>query len=379
MPLGEVFKNMANEERLQKALARAGIASRRACEELIAAGRVRVNGKIVTELGTKIDASRDKITVDDHPVSVKPAESPRRYYIMLNKPAGYLSTVTDPQGRPTVMDLIDVDERLYPIGRLDVDTTGLLLLTNDGAFAQALSHPRFQVEKEYLVLVQGRPPLRELEKLRKGVAIPVEDPDTGETAEYITKPAKVELVGYEESNSLLRFVITEGKKRQIRLMVRTINHRILELQRVRYGPIRLGELEEGKTRNLTKLEIKMLLEAANAERPENKIGPGKAGPRSVVRDGKKPAPAASTIQAGTADRSKPVRKGGKPGSKEPVYGVTPSGLKYRKQESSRPEPKNVKRTPQRGGTAGTTQKSGPKRPPVAPRQGPNRGKSAKQK
>src|SRR5689334_10366377 len=113
------MSNTNNEERLQKALARAGVASRRACEELIAAGRVKVNGKIVTELGTKIDPSRDRVLVDEHPIAVKPSDTPRKIYIALNKPEGYLSTVSDPQGRPTIMDLINIDERLYPVGRLD--------------------------------------------------------------------------------------------------------------------------------------------------------------------------------------------------------------------------------------------------------------------
>jgi len=264
------------EERLQKALARAGIASRRACEELIAAGRVRVNGKIVTQLGTKIDPTHDKILVDDHPVAVRPGTTPSKIYIMLHKPEGYLSTVTDPQGRPTIMELVDTEERLYPVGRLDADTAGLLLLTNDGAFAHALTHPRFGVEKEYLALVDGRPPMKELDRLRKGVAIPIENPETGEIEEQQTRPAKVELVGYEGSNTLVRFVIKEGKKRQIRLMARAIDCPVLELKRVRFGPLPMGELAEGKTRNLSKAEVKNLLQVANGERAVTvQTGPGK--------------------------------------------------------------------------------------------------------
>lgn len=278
------MNNANNEERLQKALARAGIASRRACEELIAAGRVKVNGKIVTQLGTKIDPTRDKITVDDHPISVKPTETPKKIYLMLNKPEGYLSTVTDPQGRPTIMDLVETDERLYPVGRLDADTAGLLLLTNDGAFAHALTHPRYGVEKEYLALLDGRPPLRELETLRKGVMIPVENQATGEMEEQKTQPARVELVGYEGSNTLVRFIIKEGKKRQVRLMAKAIGFPVLELKRVRFGPLPLADLPEGETRPLSKIEIKRLLEAANSEREPAKVGPGNARPRSMNKN-----------------------------------------------------------------------------------------------
>ncbi|MEI6043423.1 MAG: pseudouridine synthase, partial [Chloroflexota bacterium] len=255
-----------NEERLQKVLARAGIASRRACEELITAGRVRVNGKVVTQLGVKINPAQDKILVDEHPVAVKPGTTPKKIYLMLNKPAGYLSTVSDPQGRPTIMDLVEIEERLYPVGRLDAETEGLLLLTNDGSFAQSLSHPRFGVEKEYLAVLDGRPPLKELERLRKGIKIPVENPETGELEEQVTQPAKVDLVGYEGSNSLIRFVIKEGKKRQVRLMARAIGFSTLNLKRVRFGPLPLADLDEGKTRPLSKAEIKSLLQAANGER-----------------------------------------------------------------------------------------------------------------
>ncbi len=278
-----MIDNTDNEERLQKALARAGIASRRACEELIATGRVKVNGKIVTQLGTKIDPAHDKILVDDHPVAVKLSSTPKKIYIALNKPEGYLSTVTDPQGRPTIMDLVESEERLYPVGRLDADTSGLLLLTNDGAFAHALTHPRFGVEKEYYALVDGRPPMKKLEDLRKGISIPVENPETGEQEEQMTKPARVELVGYEGSNTLLRFIIKEGKKRQVRLMARAIGFPVIELKRVRFGPLPLGDLAEGRTRALSKIEVKAMLQSANGERVSTQTGPGNARPRSFVK------------------------------------------------------------------------------------------------
>lgn len=260
---------------MQKALSRAGISSRRGGEELIMAGRVKVNGKIVTELGTKIDPATDKVTVDDEPVAVKVSAAPQKIYIMLNKPAGYLSTVSDPQGRPTIMDLLDTEKlgRLYPVGRLDADTEGLLILTNDGAFANALTHPRFGVEKEYVALLDGIIAMKDIEKLRRGVNIPVEDNETGEHIDQLTKPAKVDLIRHEGSNSLVRFILKEGKKRQIRLMAGAVDHPVIELRRVRQGPVKLGDLASGKFRNLTKQEVKDLQEAskpgaAPAEAPE---------------------------------------------------------------------------------------------------------------
>ena len=253
-----------NGERLQKALSRAGIASRRGGEELIMAGRVKVNGKIVTELGTKIDPANDRVTVDDEPVAVKVSATPQKIYIMLNKPAGYLSTVSDPQGRPTIMDLLDRERvgRLYPVGRLDADTEGLLLLTNDGAFANALSHPRFGVEKEYVALVDGIIAMKDIDRLRKGVSIPVEDTETGEHIAHLTKPARVDLIRHEGSNSLVRFILKEGKKRQIRLMADAVDHPVIELRRVRQGPVKLGDLASGKFRNLSKQEVKELQDAS---------------------------------------------------------------------------------------------------------------------
>jgi pseudouridine synthase len=248
-----------NDERLQKVLARAGIASRRASEELILAGRVKVNGKVVRQLGTKINPAKDKVSVDDQPIAIKAGATPELIYFALHKPTGYLSTVSDPQGRPTIMDLVDIQGRIYPIGRLDVDTAGLILLTNDGAFANALMHPTHGIEKEYLVLIEGIIPLRKLEDLRKGVVIPVEDVATGERNDYKTKPAKVEFLRHEGSNTLIKVVLTEGKKRQVRLMAQAIATKVVSLTRVRFGTLKLGDLAEGKYRKLSKLEVKSLL------------------------------------------------------------------------------------------------------------------------
>ncbi|MEI7556053.1 pseudouridine synthase, partial [Candidatus Chlorohelix sp.] len=253
-------------ERLQKALARAGIASRRTCEEMILAGRVMVNGKIVKKLGIKIDPATDKVTVDGLAVSIKPDNAPQKIYIALNKPVGYLSTVTDPQGRPTIMDLVKSDQRLFPIGRLDADTEGLLLLTNDGTFANALMHPRHNVEKEYVALLEGFPRMTELAILRRGVEIPIEDHDTGEHIMYKTHPAQVDFIRREGSNTLVKFVLTEGKKRQIRLMSETIGHPVLQLTRVSFGSLKLGDLMLGKARRLTAGEVTGLIELAAGEK-----------------------------------------------------------------------------------------------------------------
>lgn len=292
------------EERLQKALARAGIASRRASEELILAGRVKVNGKLVTELGHKIDPSRDRVTVDEEIVPVKVSAAPPKIYLMLNKPAGYLSTVSDPQGRPTIMDLVDRAGRLYPVGRLDADTEGLLLLTNDGPFANALSHPRFGVEKEYVARLDGIIAMKDIDRLRKGVAIRVEDPETGERVEHTTKPARVELIRHEGSHSLVRFILKEGKKRQIRLMADTVHHPVIELKRVRLGPLKLADLASGKSRNLSKQEVKELQEASKprpeqAETPapfEGKRGRGPGRPASAPAG--RVAPFKSPVKSG---------------------------------------------------------------------------------
>ncbi len=299
------------EERLQKALARAGIASRRACEELIAAGRVKVNGKTVTQLGTKIDPARDKITVDDAPVPVRHNIAPQKIYMALNKPTGYISTVTDPQGRPTVLDLIAGVEgkRLYPVGRLDADSEGLLLLTNDGAFANALTHPRYGVEKEYIALLDGIIAIHDIESLRLGVTIRVEDPQTGERVAYLARAVKVDLVRHEGSNSLVRFILKEGKKRQIRLMAEAVEHPVIELKRVRFGPLKLADLPSGQHRMLSKAEVNSLVESAK-QRPvivpatAGKPAPNSAKPRLTSSPSQK-SPAAPRSRSGPSAFGKP--------------------------------------------------------------------------
>ena len=233
----------AEGERLQKVLAQAGLGSRRACEELIAAGRVRVNGA-VAELGRRVDTEVDAVEVDGVPVGVRPG----LVHYLLNKPAGVVTTADDPQGRPTVIDLVPAEPRVFPVGRLDLDTEGLLLLTNDGELAHRLTHPSFGVDKEYLAQVEGRPGRAALRRLREGVEL-----DDGPTA-----PAKVGVV----APGLLRIVIHEGRNRQVRRMCEAVGHPVQRLVRSRIGPIADRRLRPGAWRALTLDEVRALERAA---------------------------------------------------------------------------------------------------------------------
>jgi 23S rRNA pseudouridine2605 synthase len=239
-------------ERLSRFLAHAGIASRRHVEELIAAGRVQVNGVTVTGQGTRIRPEHDVVVVDGKPVQALP----KHVYILLHKPARYVSTVHDPQGRPTVLELLPAELRelrVYPVGRLDIDTSGLLLMTNDGDFTQRLTHPRYSMEKHYQALVQGHPSAIALERLRKGVTI-TEDNGRGHT----TAPARVHLLKQTGTDSWLTLTIHEGRKRQVRRMLSAVGHPVLELIRVGVGPLELGDLPVGRWRYLSDEEVKAL-------------------------------------------------------------------------------------------------------------------------
>lgn len=232
-------------ERLQKVLARAGIASRRKCEEIIAAGNVKVNGKVVTELGTKVDPVKDRIEVNGKLLAGREKE----IYIMLNKPAGYVTTVHDPQGRKKVMDLLQgVAERVYPVGRLDKDTEGLLLFTNNGELAYRLTHPRHKVYKTYWARVQGNPSEDNLARLASGLIL-----EDGPAA-----PAIVRRIGKKGKNAIIEINIREGRKRQVRRMFQHIGHPVLNLKRLRFGPLELGRLKQGEYRHLTEKEVRIL-------------------------------------------------------------------------------------------------------------------------
>lgn len=229
-------------------MARAGIASRRASEELIRAERVTVNGELAV-LGRRVDPLTDKIAIDGVPVVVDTAI----VHWVLNKPAGYVTTAIDPQGRPTVMDLVPEEPRVFPVGRLDLDTEGLLLLTNDGELAQLLMHPSHGVEKEYLAEVEGRPTPAAVRRLREGV-----DLDDGPT-----RPARVQLGDAAAANtSALTIVVKEGRKRMVRRMCAEVGHPVLRLVRTRIGPLRDQRLAPGTWRVLTPDEVRSLYAAA---------------------------------------------------------------------------------------------------------------------
>ena len=232
--------------RLQKFLARAGAASRRGSEDLMTAGRVAVNGAVVTELGAKVDPAVDVVTLDGVVISTGGSSA----YLALNKPSGVVTTMSDPQGRPTVVDLVPAAEHpgLFPVGRLDAETTGLLLFTTDGELSHRLLHPRWHVEKVYLARVDGAPTESELSSLRSGI-----DLDDGRTS-----PARVSVLGSSGKTTRVEIAIREGRKRQVRRMFSAVHHPVLELHRETFGPIGLGGLAPGQWRELTADEIALL-------------------------------------------------------------------------------------------------------------------------
>lgn len=230
-------------ERLQKVLAQAGIGSRRACEILIEEGRVSVNGEIA-QLGRRVDPAHDVVEVDGSQIGVRPG----LVHYLLNKPAGVVTTAADTHGRPTVVELVPAEPRVFPVGRLDVDTEGLLLLTNDGDLAHRLTHPSFGVDKEYLATVEGRPSRATLRRLREGV----------ELEDGLTAPAKAS----ELSPGLLRITIHEGRNRQVRRMCEAVGHPVQRLVRVRIGPLVDRQLAPGEWRALSQDEVRTLERAA---------------------------------------------------------------------------------------------------------------------
>jgi len=244
------------QERLQKIMARCGVASRRKAEEMIAAGRVTVNGNVVVEQGTKADAEQDEICVDGQAL-----ERPERLvYFLLNKPKGYVTTVSDPEGRPTVMDLLPKrGERVYPVGRLDYASEGLLLMTNDGGLAQKLMKAGSHVPKTYLVKISGKPEEKDIERLRGGVTIELEDKRRVKTA-----PATIRLAE-DGANPWYEVTLIEGRNRQIRRMFERVGHRVERIKRVRMGPLAL-DMEPGKFRELTRREVEQLKKVLSGEK-----------------------------------------------------------------------------------------------------------------
>ena len=266
MTEGRTQERLQKTERLQKILAAAGVCSRRKAEELILAGRVQVNGKMVTELGTKADAAHDHIRVDG-----KLLDGAERFrYYMVNKPKGYVTTVSDPQNRPTVMQLIRPGKRVFPVGRLDYASEGLLLMTNDGELANALTRAAAKVEKSYLVKVSGKPSPSGLEQIRTGMMIERGKPGSGE-GRVLTAPAKIRLFRDAE-NPWYELVLIEGRNREIRKMFEEIGHHVEKIRRIGYGPLVL-DLEPGETRELSEQEVEKLRRA---------VRPPKARPSAAV-------------------------------------------------------------------------------------------------
>jgi 23S rRNA pseudouridine2605 synthase len=243
-------------DRLQKILAAAGVASRRKAEELIASGRVTVNGQVITELGTKADPAKDEIRVDGQ--SIKREQ--RLLYFLLHKPKGYVTTTSDPEGRPTVMQLLGPQsERLYPVGRLDYASEGLLLLTNDGTLAQQLTKASSHIPKTYHVKISGRPGEQSLQRLRNGVTIALEDGRRVKTA-----PAKIRLLE-DAPNPWYEVILIEGRNRQIRRMFHHLGHHVEKIKRVQLGPMKL-DVPAGKFRALTEGEVAQLKAAVISNR-----------------------------------------------------------------------------------------------------------------
>jgi 23S rRNA pseudouridine2605 synthase len=233
------------KERLQKILASAGVASRRRAEEYIRQGRVKVDGTVVAEMGLQVDPQHQSIELDGKPVTTK--EGP--VYILLNKPRGYVSTLSDPQGRPIITSLLTgVKARVFPVGRLDLDSEGALLLTNDGELAHRILHPSFEVEKTYIIRVTGKPDAGLLKKLEEGIVI------EGRR----TWPAKVRMLAADSTASTFEVIIHEGRKRQVRNMFAAIGHPVLQLKRVAYGNLKLANLPVGKYRILSRKELEQV-------------------------------------------------------------------------------------------------------------------------
>lgn len=238
------------EERLQKILAQAGICSRRGAEELIRQGKVAIDGRVVTEMGVKVDPALHRIECNGDLVSGEE----EKVYLLLNKPTGYLSTLSDPQGRPIVTDLLKgVSARVFPVGRLDFDTEGALLLTNDGEISQQILHPSYEVNKTYLATVAGNPDRKKLSSLEKGI----------ELEGRRTWPARIRVLTASSRRTTIEIIIHEGRKRQVRKMFAAIGHRVLALQRVAYGGLGLGDLPRGRYRFLDRNDLDRIFSGKN--------------------------------------------------------------------------------------------------------------------
>ena len=287
-------------ERLQKIISAAGITSRRASEELIQAGRVTVNGTVVTELGSKADPAADIITVDGKQLTI----ASKKLYILLYKPVGYLTTLDDPEDRPLVTDLLkEVGERVYPVGRLDYNTEGLLLLTSDGEWANQLMHPRHEVEKEYHVRVRGKVHKSQLDQLAGGVEIEGRK----------TAPARVCMIKEGEQNDWFSLTIHEGRNRQVRRMCEAVSLSVVRLRRVRYGMLSMGALKPGEFRYLTEAEVSGLRDPHQKQATAAPKAPATTRSAASTRKPQRPAATAKPSQHTSAGkRSAAPKKHGSP-------------------------------------------------------------------
>ncbi len=356
---------MCVEVRLQKLIAGTGLASRRKAEELITSGRVTINGAVVRELGIKVDPDRDHVKVDG-----KHLRAAQPYvYVILNKPKNVMSTLDDPEGRPTVKDFLrGVSVRVFPVGRLDFDSEGLMLLTNHGDLAQALLHPRYHVPKTYLIKVKGVLNDAEIGTLERGVKL----------EDGLTAPAKVQKISRAESNSWLEVTIHEGRKHQVKRMLEAVGHAVIKLTRVRMGPLLLGDLAAGEYRFLTDREANRLRELvgdriARSERPELDASgkpvrwtpptePAPPRPPKAERTGR--GPRSQRSESGT--RPKPDRESrtssrpGSGGRKRPMS----HGAKFRRKTAVTGGKRGLKRE---GGDS-QSRASGTARPPQRPQE-----------
>jgi pseudouridine synthase len=292
--------------RLNKLLASRGIASRRRCDELIAAGSVRVNGRVVRELGVRVEPDRDRIEVHGRPI---PGRG-RLAYFMLHKPVGVLTTLADPEGRRTLREMLPPGPRLFPVGRLDADTSGLLLVTNDGELAHRLMHPRYGVPKVYRARVAGSPSAHQIQRLREGVEV---EPGVN------SSPAEVRIRSGDGETSVLEITVGEGRNRQVRKMCAAVGLEVRKLHRSAYGPLRLGELPRGMVRPLTPVELRRLRAASArpggtalaqpARPPRRRAGelaqrPGRPGRSGARRAPPRPGRASGASRGGRGRRSR---------------------------------------------------------------------------
>jgi 23S rRNA pseudouridine2605 synthase len=360
-PRSRANREPGKPERLQKVLAQAGLGSRRGCEELIVQGRVTVDGQVVRELGTRVDPSA-KIAVDGEPIRLEAL-----VYYAVNKPEGYVSTNSDPSGRPRVVDLVaEIPQRVYTVGRLDEDSTGLMLLTNDGELANRLAHPKFGVEKLYQALVAGLPTPESLSKLTEGVWL----------SDGKVRAKRVRIAGRRGQATLLELVLAEGKKREIRRMLAKLGHKVMSLHRVAIGPIALKGLPPGESRPLTRTEVDLLRKVASGESvsvpgfPDVESSRAHRGPRKAPQAGRSTTGGRHGGPQAERRRHREDGEGPERGpSRRPGAG-RPAGPARAGARPPRPRPADAEAAPPVQGPAGPPPPGGPRRGPA-----PHRPKS----